>query len=891
MSDKKIMKTLNGYTVYDEEAHRRIDSLAGSAPGLVFDTVADMEAYVAEHSAELKVGQNLYIREVDVPDYWWDGTAAQKLETKVDLSGYAKQEEVERLSEAIANLGGSLVEPADDDIPKVYFTGTLPTSKADDDVRVKIHYISKTADFTYPATLKVQGSTSANYPKKNFTLKLYEDETYESKVKLAFKNWGKMNKFVLKAHWIDCSHVRNVGTAKIWGKIVKSRSDYDSLPEELRSAPNSGATDGFTCKVFANGVYQGLYEWIVPKDKLFGQDSDIATHSIMNSEYNNQASCTFSTSTPVVTGNWSEELQDEMSAGIETSFANFITFVASASDAEFVANAEKYFDVQSVIDFDIFARLFCTVDSLGKNQIFFTYDGVKWYEGVWDVDAVLGLHPWLGNWFAYNTEFQTGYVAYKEGGLINMLYKRVEELFLDRFKARYHELRATVLTTENIIDVYERLTDVITTYDGLLAEDYASTTGGGAFTGIPYKTENNIQQIRNFAAQRIPYMDSVVDGLTAPVHCTGITLDTMTISFNGIGKTQKLTATVTPTDTTDAVVWVSSNPDIAKVEDGTVTSVAIGEAVITATCGSHSVDCAVSVEFEEIACTGVSLSDNTLTFTGEGNQSLTVNVMPEGCTDNVAWESDNTDVATVENGIVTAVGNGSATITVTCGDYSDTCEVTVEGIAENILREIAWNVGEANESGALVTTNANGRYTDLIDVSEYRGTSLCIKTPAVSWSKVVFYDESESFVSYVKTEDDANAFPVPSTAKYMRISRPSGVGNNIVVLGCDNNLFKSCTLNAGSYNASGFNANDSGSNHIKITGTIAEEYILYDVWGFTCLDESDTVLEHKQMTYKKSEFHTPVDGTYSIAVSTGIAKNETAVCCVPVQIGSSVIGG
>ena len=109
--DKKIMKTLNGYTVYDEDAHRRIDSLAGSAPGLVFDTVADMEAYVAEHSAELKVGQNLYIREADVPDYWWDGTAVQELEVKVDLSGYAKQTEVDKLSEAIADKAESSSVP------------------------------------------------------------------------------------------------------------------------------------------------------------------------------------------------------------------------------------------------------------------------------------------------------------------------------------------------------------------------------------------------------------------------------------------------------------------------------------------------------------------------------------------------------------------------------------------------------------------------------------------------------------------------------------------------------------------------------------------------------------------------------------------------------------
>ena len=219
----------------------------------------------------------------------------------------AGQEEVDSLSEAIDDLkengtgdgtSVSTIEPADDDIPKVYFTGTLPTSKDDGDVQVKVHYISKTEDFTYPATLKVQGSSSANYAKKNFTLKLYEDETYEKKVKREFKGWGKLNKFVLKAHWIDHSHVRNVGTAKIWGKIVKSRSDYDSLPEELRSAPNNGATDGFTCKVFANGVYQGLYEWIVPKDKLFGQDSDIATHSILNSEWNNQPTCAFATRPP-----------------------------------------------------------------------------------------------------------------------------------------------------------------------------------------------------------------------------------------------------------------------------------------------------------------------------------------------------------------------------------------------------------------------------------------------------------------------------------------------------------------------------------------------------------------------------------------------------------------
>lgn len=533
-----------------------------------------------------------------------------ELDTTLTQSG--KAADAKAVGDKIAEITGiSLIEPADDDIPKVYFTGTLPTSKTEEGERLTMHYISKTADFIYPVTLNVQGGSSTGYPKKNFTLKPYKDSTYEKKQKLTFKGWPEMNKFVLKAHWIDHSHVRNVGSAKLWGKIVQSRSDYDSLPEELRNAPNNGATDGFTVKVFANGVYQGLYEWIVPKDKLFGQDKDIATHSILNSEWNNQPTCAFATTTPTINGNWSEELQDTMTADTKTSMENWIKFVAGSTDEEFVANAENYFDVLSVIDADIFDRVFCTVDNLCRNQIVFKYDS-KWFVGKWDLDAVLGLPPLPGgSFFAYNTEYQTGYEAYKNFGITNLLYQRTENLFLDRFKARYAELRSGVLSIENILDVYERLTDVITTYDGLLAEDCARTTGGGKFTGVPYVNENNIQQLRNFVAQRIPYMDEVIENMTgesgggdvAPdvpetVPCTGIALDKTELTFNGEG-TQTITATVTPSDTTDTLVWVSSNPVVASITvDGnvcTVQSVSNGDATITVTCGGHSASCAVTV--------------------------------------------------------------------------------------------------------------------------------------------------------------------------------------------------------------------------------------------------------------------------------------------------------
>ena len=62
----------------------------------MFGTEADMKTWLeTDGNAEtLKVGQNLYIKEKDVPDYWWDGTDAQPLETaKVDLDGYISKDD------------------------------------------------------------------------------------------------------------------------------------------------------------------------------------------------------------------------------------------------------------------------------------------------------------------------------------------------------------------------------------------------------------------------------------------------------------------------------------------------------------------------------------------------------------------------------------------------------------------------------------------------------------------------------------------------------------------------------------------------------------------------------------------------------------------------------
>lgn len=88
---------------------------------------------------------------------------------------------------------------------------------------------------------------------------------------------------------------------------------------------------------------------------------------------------------------------------------------------------------------------------------------------------------------------------------------------------------------------------------------------------------------------------------TEAIPCTAITLDESSISLTGIGSTATLTAIVTPSNTTDSIVWSSNNPDIVNVSGGVVTQVGIGNATITATCGTQSTTCSVT-------------ATNTLTF-------------------------------------------------------------------------------------------------------------------------------------------------------------------------------------------------------------------------------------------------------------------------------------
>ena len=175
---------------------------------------------------------------------------------------------------------------------------------------------------------------------------------------------------------------------------------------------------------------------------------------------------------------------------------------------------------------------------------------------------------------------------------------------------------------------------------------------------------------------------------------TSIELSEESLHFSAVEQERELMATVFPENADNvSIKWSTSDPSVVSVKGsitnkfiGIVTSVGIGEATITATCGDPEATCSVTVSIDTAS---IQITPTKLTFDTLGDTSqLKVKANPEGAVideDNVVWRSENDDIATVtDSGLVTSVGNGETVITATYGDLETTCHVTVAVVATRI---------------------------------------------------------------------------------------------------------------------------------------------------------------------------------------------------------------
>lgn len=205
---------------------------------------------------------------------------------------------------------------------------------------------------------------------------------------------------------------------------------------------------------------------------------------------------------------------------------------------------------------------------------------------------------------------------------------------------------------------------------------------------------------------------------------TSVTLAPETLSIEE-GKTAGLTATISPANaTTQQHSWASENGKIAKAYGETlntakVTAIGVGKTTITYTIGGKEASCEVTVTPRTISVESITLNKPQLSLVKGATETLTATVLPTTATDKtVIWESSDTAVATVKDGIVTAVAAGNATITAKAGEKTATCAVTVtnpsnsgssSGGGGSSTPRYAVTVPDKTENGSLSVSSKNAK--------------------------------------------------------------------------------------------------------------------------------------------------------------------------------------
>ncbi len=335
------------------------------------------------------------------------------------------------------------------ELESLWMPGVLGLEYKDFEVAANLTYTDRDVSFTYPVLVKLQGGFTTRYPKKNYTVKFYTDDTFETKQKVSFKeNWGKHSKYVLKANYQDSTLARNIVGARLAADMNRP---YGIFPD----APNCGQTDGFPAELYVDGEYWGLYTVNIPKDGwMFGMSKKNENHLLMSAEHSSPPAVRFNgEASGFQDTDWDLKHgpEDDLDKLVEAyeKLNRAIRFVMNSTDEEFRDHFSEYFNLDAALNYYCYVWYTNTTDNMAKNLMLATLDGQVWYTMLYDLDTCFGLY--------YNGEgaFSPEKTEDTYQGNESLLWRRLEKLFREQLRDRYFELRKTVLNETYIMELFE----------------------------------------------------------------------------------------------------------------------------------------------------------------------------------------------------------------------------------------------------------------------------------------------------------------------------------------------------------------------------------------------------------------------------------------------------
>ena len=418
-------------------------------------------------------------------------------------------------------VGEALVtKPENYDIPILYLYGAgiegMQSKK--DSVSVGLSY--KFPRFNLSGVLnkiKVQGSSSASLPKKNYTLQL--DQAVE-----LINGYGKQKKYVIKADMTDFSHARNVGCAELWGKVRQTRvkpddavkiNEVDYLVDnagnhivgesdpQLSIGGTYGAVDGFPIAVYINDKYWGLYTFNIPKDKGMAKMTEGTGQAIVSTTWMSFTEHTKLDDTDMGL----EYCGTKDSTWVTDAVNRLIDTVKASYDTkdDFTNAVTPYLDLDSAIDYYVYSVAIGNVDGVVRNFNLQTWDGKKWYFAAYDLDMVFGRTPDLLDYLSpeYNgSSIRHGGLTFENMATGNRIFHQLWKFYKDEIIARYKDLASNVLSGASVGTFF---TNYVKKIPVALKVQEDKT-----WAQTPLTESNNIDQIRWWYMYHINFLNRLV---------------------------------------------------------------------------------------------------------------------------------------------------------------------------------------------------------------------------------------------------------------------------------------------------------------------------------------------------------------------------------------------
>lgn len=283
----------------------------------------------------------------------------------------------------------------------------IPKAKDDGDLPVILTFTAGGATLNAYGAIKVQGSSTAKWPKKNWTLKFYADENRSERLRLKIGDSVASDKWIAKAEWVDPSLLRNSVSFKLWEAMTQSRKGFpqyevdnawigkNNMAEGTQTSAQ-GFPKSHPIHITMDEEHYGLSMLLLGHEPdNFNIDQDNPEHIYMefDARGGDDPTKSWEKFSADAIGSWiegyypkDEDFSDEQRAAIDT-FGDLI----NGSQINFENNFDKHFDKMNMIDMLLFLEVIYDYDAVAQDLEMVTYNLEKWCFLPWDKDTTFGM--------------------------------------------------------------------------------------------------------------------------------------------------------------------------------------------------------------------------------------------------------------------------------------------------------------------------------------------------------------------------------------------------------------------------------------------------------------------------------------------------------------------